>query len=85
MVCQENSSSSSTMKTTVIIEEEATGDSKRVPSSVIETADILLRVAKYRDRRTAAQLVDLLSNISFDLNSLRWYIKSAAYCKDVII
>lgn len=59
--------------------------SERSLSSMIEFADILLRVTKYGDRWTASQLTELLTTIPFNLNLLRRNIKSVLDCKDVTI
>lgn len=70
--------------TQTINEEDGKGKSGRVLSSVIKFVDILLRAAMHGDRWTLSQLVDLLTDTSIDLNSLRRYTKNFVDYKNVI-
>lgn len=51
---------------------------QRVPNSLIEFAENLLRVEKQRDRQTALHLMDLLTDTFFDIKIFKRYSKSLA-------
>lgn len=54
-----------------IIENENEGVSDRAPTSAIELAEILLRVAKQGYRRPALHLDDLLAYLCLEINKLK--------------
>lgn len=66
-----------------IIQQDDEGVEVRVESFVIEAADVLLRSVKQRDKRTAWQLVDWLSDTFFEMIILKQFIKIYADYKDV--
>lgn len=49
---------------------------------MIEFAEILLQVVKQENKRTASQLVDLQTDTSFEIKSLKRYIRSFANSRD---
>lgn len=83
VVLQVNAFLSRAVHTPNTVEEGNEGVSERVSRVLIEFGDISLRVAKHVDRRTASQLIGLLAYKSFDLNSLKGYIKSPADFEDL--
>lgn len=78
MVYQDNGTPSPAVEKLAIIEDDDEVMSERVPSFATEFINILQRVAKQGDRCATSQLVELLTDASFDLSILRGHIKSVA-------
>lgn len=56
---------------------------KRMTSFLIEFAETMLRVSNQGDRRTASELINLLTDISFNTNDFKRFIKSLADREDI--
>lgn len=78
MVGQKDGFATSSVETPTIIEENNEGAQEGASSFVIKLAHILQHLAEQKGRQTTLQLVDLLTNTSFEVNMLKWYIKSLA-------
>lgn len=68
VVCFENSSCSIATKLLTIIQQDIEGLSERISSFVTELAEIMLQNAKQGDQQLALQLVDLKTDIMFEIN-----------------
>lgn len=78
MVCPLNGCPTRAVDAPTIIEKADRSVWNEIPRFLVESADILLQVAKQENRQNASQMVDLLADISFAMNIFRQKVKSLA-------
>lgn len=83
MVFWKDTSPSPLEEASSIDQQEDEGVLKRTLSTTIELTDILLRISKQGDRGIASELVDWLTDASFEINIFKLYRESLVNCKDV--
>lgn len=57
---------------------------EKILSFMREFTNILLRAKRHREGRTGLELVDLLTDISLEINNLKRYIESHTNCNDIL-
>lgn len=57
--------------------------SDRKPGYAMHFADFMLRIAKQRDRRMASDIISLITDSSFEMNTFKEHIRSLADYEEV--